>query len=116
MVLKTQKSLTVVARDCVNYEILFGYACFGRFFAVVDEVFDEFCGGECEVFDFGHDVIPLFVIWRLFFEVFVEFECCDNECGDRCHSNLLCSWLFAFVEETGVFGDCVDENCDWVHS
>ena len=21
----------------------------------------------------------------LFFEVFVEFECCDDECGDWCH-------------------------------
>ena len=41
--------------DCL---ILF--SCVVVLFSFADEVFDEFCGGECEVFDFGHDVIPLF--------------------------------------------------------
>ena len=36
----------------VDYLILFG--CVVVLFSFADEVFDEFFGGECEVFDFGH--------------------------------------------------------------
>jgi len=51
----------------------------------------------------------------LFFEVFVEFECSDDECGDWCHACLLCLLLFAFVNVVDELGCCGDEDCDWVH-
>ena len=75
------KALGTILRFCWLWALFVGFGFVGRF-CVADEVFDEFCCGECEVFDCVHVGFLCSGLFgdELFVFSFDDVEC--DWCGD----------------------------------